>query len=78
LPPSIGEAAAPGYDRAPDHDLRTLLLPGETAGRTLRINVSLDERLLPRIDDVSKRTGLSRLSLLARGARKLIATDLSS
>jgi len=31
--------------------------------------------LLARIDGVSKRTGLSRSALLARGARLLIATE---
>jgi metal-responsive CopG/Arc/MetJ family transcriptional regulator len=47
----------------------------ETAGRALRVNISLEEGLLARIDDVAKRTGLSRSSLLARGARMLIATE---
>jgi predicted RNase H-like HicB family nuclease len=78
LPPSIEEDVMPDYDRGPYHDPRTLLVPVETAGRALRVNVSLDEGLLARIDDVSKRTGLSRSSLLARGARMLIATELSS
>jgi metal-responsive CopG/Arc/MetJ family transcriptional regulator len=43
----------------------------------LRVNISLDEGLLARIDDVSKRTGLSRSALLARGARMVIATELN-
>jgi metal-responsive CopG/Arc/MetJ family transcriptional regulator len=38
----------------------------------------LDEGLLARIDDVSKRTGLSRSALLARAARMLIATEINS
>jgi hypothetical protein len=76
--PPIEENAVPDYDRGSYHDPRTLLVPVETAGRSLRVNVSLDEGLLARIDDVSKRTGLSRSSLLARGARMLIATELSS
>jgi predicted RNase H-like HicB family nuclease len=78
LPPSIEDDALPNYDRAAYHDPRVLLVPVETAGRALRVNVSLDEGLLARIDDVSKRTGLSRSSLLARGARLLIATEMSS
>jgi hypothetical protein len=68
----------PDHDRGPFHDPWTLLMPMETAGRVLRVNVSVDEGLLARIDDVSKRTGLSHSSLLARGARMLIATELSS
>jgi predicted RNase H-like HicB family nuclease len=78
LPASIEEDAIPDYDRSAYHDPRTLLVPVEAHGRALRVNVSLDEGLLARIDDVSKRTGLSRSSLLARGARMLIATEMSS
>lgn len=77
-PPSVEEGALPDYDRATFHDPRTLLVPVEMTGRALRVNVSLDEGLLARIDDVSKRTGLSRSALLARGARMLIATELNS
>jgi predicted RNase H-like HicB family nuclease len=77
LPPSVEEDALPDYDRAGFHDPRALLVPVETAGRALRVNVSLDEGLLARIDDVSKRTGLSRSALLARGARMLIATEVN-
>lgn len=78
LPPSVEEDALPDYDRTAFHDPRTMLVPAETMGRALRVNVSLDEGLLARIDDVSKRTGLSRSALLARGARMLIATELNS
>lgn len=78
LPPSVEEDALPEYDRGAFHDPRTLLVPVETRGRALRVNVSLDEGLLARIDDVSKRTGLSRSALLARGARMLIASEQSS
>jgi predicted RNase H-like HicB family nuclease len=77
LPPSIEEDAVPDYDRTNFHDPRTLLVPVETTGRALRVNVSLDEGLLSRIDDVSKRTGLSRSALLARGARMLIAAEMN-
>ena len=78
LPPSIEEDAVPDYDRSAYHDPRTLLVPVETAGRALRVNISLDEGLLARIDDVSKRTGLSRSALLAKGARMVIATEAGS
>jgi predicted RNase H-like HicB family nuclease len=78
LPPSVEEDALPDYDRTAFHDPRTLLVPVETTGRALRVNISLDEGLLARIDDVSKRTGLSRSALLARGARMVIATELNS
>ena len=78
LPPSVEDDALPSYDRTAHYDPRVLLVPVETAGRALRVNVSLDEGLLARIDDVSKRTGLSRSALLARGARLLIAIEISS
>jgi predicted RNase H-like HicB family nuclease len=78
LPPSVEEDALPDYDRAGFSDPRTLLVPVEVAGRALRVNVSLDEGLLARIDDISKRTGLSRSALLARGARAVIAAETNS
>jgi predicted RNase H-like HicB family nuclease len=77
LPPSVEEDALPDYDRTGLSDPRTLLVPVETMGRALRVNVSLEEGLLARIDDVSKRTGISRSALLARGARMLIAAEMN-
>jgi predicted RNase H-like HicB family nuclease len=77
LPASVEEDVMPDYDRTAFHDPRALLVPVETKGRASRVNVSLDDGLLARIDDVAKRTGLSRSALLARGARLLIATDLT-
>jgi len=75
LPASVDDGAVAAYDRAAFHDPLVLLVPVEVPGRALRVNVSLDEGLLARIDDVSKRTGLSRSALLARGARMVIATE---
>jgi hypothetical protein len=40
---------------------------GLVSGRAPRVNIGLDEGLLARIDDVSKRSGLSRSALMARG-----------
>jgi hypothetical protein len=75
LPLSLEEGSGPDYDRTHLHDARILSVPVETAGRALRVNISLEEGLLARIDDVAKRTGVSRSSLLARGARLVIATE---
>jgi len=75
LPASVDDGAVAAYDRAAFHDPLVLLVPVDVPGRALRVNVSLDEGLLVRIDDVSKRTGLSRSALLARGARMVIATE---
>jgi predicted RNase H-like HicB family nuclease len=78
LPASIEDDAIPEYDPSSYHDPRAFLVPVDTPGRALRVNVSLDEGLLARIDDVAKRTGLSRSALLARGARLVIASEASS
>jgi len=78
LPASLEDGATPDYDRSHLHDPRILAVPVETAGRAMRVNISLEEGLLSRIDDVAKRTGLSRSSLLARGARLVIAAETAS
>jgi len=78
LPRSLEDGVTPAYDRAHLHDPRILAVPVETAGRALRVNISLEESLLARIDDVAKRTGQSRSALLARGARLVIATETNS
>ncbi len=75
LPLSVEEDVVPDYDRTIFHDPLALLVPVEVSGRSLRVNISIDEGLLARVDDVSRRTGQSRSSLLARGARMLIATE---
>ncbi len=77
LPPSVDDGVLPSFDRADYHEPWTLLVTVETTGRAQRVNVSLDEGLLLRIDDVAKRTGLSRSALLARGARLVIAAELN-
>ena len=78
LPPPAEDDKVPDYDPGQYHDPRALLVPVETPGRALRVNVSLDEGLLARIDDVAKRTGVSRSALLARGARMVIASETGS
>jgi predicted RNase H-like HicB family nuclease len=75
LPLSIEDDAVPDYDRTAFADPRALLVPVDVPGRALRVNVSLDEGLLARIDSLSKRAGLTRSALLARAARLLIAAE---
>jgi hypothetical protein len=58
------------------YDPVALLVAVEVSGQALRVNISLDNGLLARIDDASKRSGLSRSALLARGARTVIATEV--
>lgn len=76
LPASIEDDAVPAFSRAAFHDPVALLVPVEVSGRALRVNISIDEGLLARIDNVSKRSGLSRSALLARGARMVIADEV--
>jgi predicted RNase H-like HicB family nuclease len=73
LPPTWEDDSLPDFDRASFHDPRLLLVPIDLA---LRVNVSIEEGLLARIDDLSRRTGLTRSSLLAKGARMVIATEM--
>lgn len=78
LPRAVEDGTTPRYDRATFHDPAILLVPVEATGRSLRINISMDESLLSRVDDLSKRIGLSRSALLARGARAVIAAETAS
>jgi predicted RNase H-like HicB family nuclease len=78
LPASVEENATPDYDREGLNDPRALLVPVEVPGRAVRVNVSLDEGLLGRLDDISRRSGLTRSALLARGARMVIANETNA
>jgi predicted RNase H-like HicB family nuclease len=55
-----------------------MLVPVETSGKALRVNISLNEGLLSRLHAVARRTGTSRSALLARGAKLVIATESGS
>ncbi len=78
LPLSTEDDVWPDDDRSRFHDPRILLVPVDVAGRAVRVNISLDEGLLGRIDEIAKRAGLSRSALLAKGARMVIATEVGS
>ena len=76
LPASIDDDAVPDSCSPPFHGPVALLVPVAVSGRALLVNINIDEGLLARIDDVSKRSGLSRSALLARGARMVIADEV--
>jgi hypothetical protein len=78
LPPSVEDDVLPNYDRSRFHDPQILLVPVDVAGRAIRVNISLDEGLLGRIDEIAKRAGLTRSALLAKGARMVIATEAAA
>ncbi len=60
---------------AGSHNPVMLMVPAEVRTRAVRVNVSLDEALLARMDAVAARTGTSRSALLAKGARMAIAAE---
>ena len=75
LPPSVEDDMFPDYDSADYHHPVALVVPVEVPGRALRVNISIDEGLLARIDSAAKRSGTTRSALLARGARMVIETE---
>jgi predicted RNase H-like HicB family nuclease len=75
LPPSIEDGGSLEYDPSEYTSPRALLVPVEVPGRAVRVNVSLDEGLLARLDELARRSGTSRSGLLARGARLVIAEE---
>ena len=44
------------------------LAPAPRTGRSIRINISIDEFALERIDELARRRGLTRSRLLVEGA----------
>jgi len=72
LPLSFEDDQDVPWKRTAFRNPHVLLVPVEVAGRAVRVNVSIDEGLLGRIDDVAKRINSSRSALLARGARLVI------
>ena len=49
------------------------LVPVDLPGKSVRVNITLDEGLLARVDRAATERGLSRSALLAESARALIA-----
>lgn len=75
-------AARPLDEVRNDEDVRDALAAGAVliavpllsdAGRTVRINVSLDKGLVDQIDDAAAARGLTRSAFLAQAAREKIA-----
>ena len=75
LPPAIEDGATSPTLPAGLHNPVLLLVPVEVQTRSVRVNVSLDEALLSRMDAVAARMGTSRSALLAKGARLVIAAE---
>ena len=79
-----GEPIPDSFDVSPDsstynpadyHDPRIVLVSVEVGGRSVRINVTMDEGLVARLDSLANREHASRSALLARGARMVLAAE---
>jgi predicted RNase H-like HicB family nuclease len=75
LPPALEDGALPDFDPSEFDAPRALLVPVEVPGRAVRVNISLDEGLLGRLDEIARRSGSTRSGLLARGAKLVIAEE---
>ena len=74
VPPAMeDDPAALEFDRADYDDPVVTVVSVEVSGRAQRINVSMDEGLLARLDDLGARTRRTRSALLAQGARLMLA-----
>ena len=72
LPSDYTASTEPGYDPAQYRDPRAVVLSVEVASKALRINVTMEEALLARLDRVAERTHTTRSALLAKGARMVL------
>ena len=73
LPPDYTATGdSPGYNPADYQDPRLVVLSVEVASKAVRINVTMEEALLARLDRVAERTHTTRSALLAKGARLVL------
>jgi predicted RNase H-like HicB family nuclease len=49
-----------------------VMVPVDLPGKTLRLNITMDEGLVAQVDKAASKLGMSRSGLLAMGARRLI------
>ena len=70
LPSSLGDDDGQGgYDLSDYHSPRIVAAGVEVRGASVQVNLTMDEGLLARLDNMTRTTGVSRSGLLARGAR---------
>jgi predicted RNase H-like HicB family nuclease len=76
LPPAMEDGNdGQGFDLTEYERPRVVMLPVEIPGEIVRLNITMDNSLVARLDDLAKRQGGSRSGLLARGARLVLAAD---
>ena len=66
---------APSFSDADYRGPHIVLVPVEIGGKAVRINVTMDEGLVARLDHVAGRVHSTRSALLARGARLVLAAE---
>ncbi len=76
LPPDATEDPnAFHFDRTAYVDPQIVLIPVEASGKSIRINVTMDEGLVARLDNLASRAHSSRSALLAKGARMVLSAE---
>ena len=75
LPPSVEDGADASVIPDGLHSPVLLMAPVKVRAKAVRVDVSLDEGLLARMDAVAARTGTSRSALLAGGAHMVIDAE---
>lgn len=71
--PSSMEAVMADPENAEDLVLAFLVQVPEAAGKAIRINITMEESLLAKVDDTAKRIGKTRSAFLADAARSALA-----
>ncbi len=69
--PGVPDAPLPDWLEEEDIVARALV-PVELPGRAMRLNITLDEGLVRRIDRAARSLGMSRSGFLAEAARRLL------
>lgn len=69
-PPSAPDASLPDWlADVPGDTVATVLVPVEMPGRVARLNITLDEGLLSRLDSAAAGEGMSRSGFIAQAVR---------
>jgi len=81
-PPSAPDAPLPDWAADDDADragiVATVLIPLEAAGRTVRVNITMDEGLLGRLDAAAAAAGTSRSGFIAEVVRERMSRSRSA
>jgi len=70
-----GNPELTGYDPADYHDPHVVVVSVPVNARSVRINVTIEDGLLARLDHLAERSHANRSALLARGARLVLAAS---